>query len=893
LSRLSPGLRLGRYEVIASLGAGGMGEVYRARDGEIGREVAIKVIADGRSESAAAVSRFAQEARAAGALQHPNILVLHDVGVHDGTPYLVTELLRGRSLREELRGAALPPRRAAEIGAQMARGLAAAHERGIVHRDLKPENIFLTDDGHVKILDFGLAKLAEDDRHAVANQTTLDPGGGTVRGAIVGTVRYLAPEQARGEEVDARADQFALGAVLYELLTGEPPFIAESGVDTISAILRDEPASLLQRCPGCPAPLRWVVERCLAKAPGDRYAATRDLQRDLDALATRWSELSTTTSEPLIAVAPITRRRGRGGAALAATAAAIALLLAGVGLDRWLHRDAGEGAPTLTYITSSGHDQNAALSPDGKTIAFMSDRDGTARLWIQQLATGGEAPVTAGPDDAPRFSPDGGSLLFIRSERESSALYRIALVGGEPRKILDDAREADWSPDGERVAIVRGGAGGHDAVLVAAADGSQVRELYRATDRTLAGPRYSPDGRWIAVMSGAQAGSRAQILLVPTAGGAPRVIPAPLPNSAVGPAAWSGKGDAFFVDQAESVVSGNVGGNSRLLRIDLASGKSRVAAWIPGTGGVAGIPAPGRVLLWVAATREGLGEAPLGASAQPLRALTAGAAIDRQPVYTRDDQWVVFSSNRTGSLDLWAVARTGGSLRRLTDDTADDWDPAVTPDGKLLWSSNRSGAFEIWMAEADGTQPRQLTHDGADAENPTSTPDGWIVYGSTGRDREGIWKIRADGTAARQLVKGLAINPEVSPDGRYIVYRADWNTYHPRVCVARVDDGAAVPFEIRLWGGGPSMARARWLPDGRGIVFLAPGDAGPIVMAQDFVPGRDTKDTRRVLAQVDTAAYDESFGISRDGRSITISRVAQAATVMAVDGVAGAEPPQR
>jgi serine/threonine protein kinase len=304
---VSLGARLGPYEVLAPIGAGGMGEVYRARDSRLARDVALKVLPTDVAGDGGRRSRFEQEARAASALAHPNIVAVYDVGESDGSVWIAMELIEGRTVREILTAGPLPVRRALEIGTQVAEGLAAAHSAGIVHRDLKPENLIVSKDGYVKILDFGLAKLAEP-AIAEADGPTVTAGGapGTEPGTVMGTVGYMSPEQAAGQPVDFRSDQFSFGSILYEMATGQRAFRRTTGVETLAAILRDEPKAVAELNPAAPAPLRWTIERCLAKEADERYASTKDLARDLKSIRDHLSETSAAT----LTAAPVRARRG-------------------------------------------------------------------------------------------------------------------------------------------------------------------------------------------------------------------------------------------------------------------------------------------------------------------------------------------------------------------------------------------------------------------------------------------------------------------------------------------------------------------------------------------------------------------------------------------------------
>ena len=305
---ISSGTRLGQYEIVDRLGAGGMGEVYRARDTRLGRDVALKALSGELSLDPVRLSRFEAEARSASALNHPSIVTIHEIGQDDGTPFIVMELVDGKTLRELLYAGALPLRRTVALAAQLADALARAHEAGIVHRDLKPENVMVTRDGLLKILDFGLAKIESRDGENGADRRDLTVTEETREGAVVGTSGYMSPEQASGQPVDFRSDQFAFGTVLYELLTGKRAFHAASRAETLAAIIRDEAEPIGTIAPRVPPPLRWIVERCLAKLPEERYASTRDLARDLQSVRDHFSQIEGEAS-PLV---PSARRRARG-----------------------------------------------------------------------------------------------------------------------------------------------------------------------------------------------------------------------------------------------------------------------------------------------------------------------------------------------------------------------------------------------------------------------------------------------------------------------------------------------------------------------------------------------------------------------------------------------------
>ncbi len=473
MNAASAGLQLGPYQLVSPLGVGGMGEVWKARDTRLNRTVAIKISQQQFSE------RFEREARSIAALNHPNICALYDVG----PDYLVMEYVDGSPL-SHVRGI----RTILDVAVQIADGLAAAHAAGIVHRDLKPDNVLLTREGRVKILDFGLAK------YEAASKTDADltrTASATQPGVVMGTVSYMSPEQARGLPLDARSDQFSFGLMLYELASGKRPFQRESSVQTMNAIIEADPEPLPA---SVPAPLRWIIERCLSKEVSGRYESTRDLYQDLRLVRDHLSE----SLQVRPAITWNRRRLYRFSGFLAAS------FLTGAVLVYWLKPGFVE-PPTIETLTYSGSDASPAASPDGQTVAFSSARDGTPRIWLKRLKGGAEVALTLGPDSSPRFSPDGTTILFSRSEGTHRSLYKVASVGGEPRKVIDDALDGDFSPDGRRIVFIRWNRDDRrqtTLVGLSAADGSAVIQIAKIPDVRLNSPRWSPDGSVIAAVGG-------------------------------------------------------------------------------------------------------------------------------------------------------------------------------------------------------------------------------------------------------------------------------------------------------------------------------------------------------------------------------------------------------
>ncbi|MGE5278569.1 MAG: protein kinase domain-containing protein [Acidobacteriota bacterium] len=903
---LPTGTRLGPYEVVAPLGRGGMGEVYRARDARLDRHVALKVLPDKLTGDADALARFEREAKAVAALSHPNILSIHDFGRDGERVYAVAELLEGSSLRERLAEGTLPVRKAVDYAVQIARGLAAAHEKGVVHRDIKPENVFVTEDGRVKILDFGLASHVPltqslDDAEA----TTV--AGRTEPGTVMGTVGYMSPEQVRALPVDHRSDIFSFGAVLYEMLSGERAFRRDTPAETMTAILKEDPPDFAVSGVKVPAGLDRVMRHCLEKNPAERFQSARDLAFDLGAA----EDLSGAVS----VAAPETQ-----AARIRRLLVPTATLLAGVVIGAvvvWSTRPPPPEPVRVRPLTFSGHDGEPSASPDGRLVAFTSTRNAVSRIWIKQLS-GGEAPLTSGPDAKPRFSPDGASVLFLRSEEGAfrTDAWRVALVGGEPRRILRDVADADWAPDGQRIAFLRSSANGTVwSVGVADVRGGQERILASVHDLVMQHVRWSPTGEVIAAIKSAVFGFEppAEVLLVDARSGAVRRLAreARFPLAGV---AWSGAGGDLLYAEAGSRLGDSSGALARVIAERVAAGTERTLFWSPDlfpaigsttTFATLDVLGPGRIVFDQITQRLNLREVSIGkeVAAPVSRALTEGSSRDRQPAYSPDGERIVFSSNRSGNLDLWSLSTKTGTLTQLTDDPAQDWDPGFMRDGRrILWSSDRSGNLEIWTANADGSDARQVTHDGTDAENPTATRDGsWIVYSSGNPAKNGIWKIHPDGSGATRLVPGISTNAEVSPDGRhaaYVEHLGGTGMGGPRkVGVVEIETGRVLPFEIQTPQQiGPSassvlIGRSRWLPDGRAIAWIGVDEDGRTgVFAQDFDPERDTSTTRRKIAGFSPDSVTESFGISPDGRHATLSILRQSSNLMLAEGVPGIEP---
>jgi hypothetical protein len=575
-------------EIVAPLGAGGMGEVYRARDPRIGREVAVKVLPAAVSSEPERQRRFEQEARAAGVLNHPNVLAVYDVGAHAGAPYIVSELLAGETLRSRIGGTPLPARKALDYAVQVARGLAAAHEKGIVHRDLKPENLFITKDGRVKILDFGLAKLGPESVVLGAAPgsalSAVETATGTLPGTLLGTLGYMSPEQVQGLPADARSDIFSFGTVLYEMVTGRRAFKAATAQETLSAILKQDPLESTSAVVAAAPGLERVLRHCLEKSPDERFQSARDLGFALEAL----SGLTDTASARAPALAPGRRRRllWVGAVVIAAVAGLVA------GRSWW-----GAQPSRVTQLSfRAGTISAARFFPDGQTIAYSaawdggplelytkgpSDLDsrlfGLQRARVLSVSRSGELAVQI-------LAP--GSPMGMMLHGAEGTLARIPVAGGTPREMLDDTLAADWSPDGRELAVSRWVEGKCRLEY-------PIGNVLHETEAAIAVVRVSPRGDLVAFLEvlsvAGNLGNTMRLSIVDRAGDKTALFDG---WGTVG-IAWSPSGREIWLDAYERV-------GARGIRAVTLSGKSRLVSEFSVTGGLAdvsptGVPSSSRI----------------------------------------------------------------------------------------------------------------------------------------------------------------------------------------------------------------------------------------------------------------------------------------------------------
>jgi len=912
---------IGPYEILEVVGAGGMGVVYRARDTRLDRQIAIKVLLPDVASSGDAIARFEREVRAVAAISHPNILAIHDFQRDGETVYAVMEFLDGRTLRAMVSDSPLSIRKAVSIGVQIAHGLAAAHARNIVHRDLKPENIGLMRSGQVKILDFGLARHVVPHSARSASETCAHL---SAAGMILGTVGYMSPEQVRGHDVDHRSDLFSFGVVFHEMLTGRQAFARATAAETLTAILNDEPSDLVDSGAKVPPALDRVIRRCLEKHPEDRFHSACDLAFALEnALAANGSAVVPPARRP-------TRQMWAAGVLVAGG------LAAGAGISSYL-RPVTEQC-SVRPLTLSGQDGDPAASPAGDLVAYTSNRDGDAQIWIRDIDAvtqqAIERPIPGAKGHRPRFFPDGKSLLFLQDAGSSGeAAFYVNLNGVNPRPLsLVNIVEADPSPhDNGEIAWARNSvdAKGRRFAQVGVYNTTtrQERPLFDPLpDVEFANVRWSPDGRQIAaIRRSVVSATSTSVVIIDRADGRQRSLERE-GEGAYGSLAWTGDSRALVVTQSADAQVFVPGVPGRILKIDVASHRQQVLIRQPylfgrstraNANATIDVMGDGRLVFSSIQIRQTLRECELidgggcaDNAATGRRVGTRGLSNDRQPAYSPDGRFIVFSSNRTGQLDLWVQDTQNGGIRQLTDDPDLDWDPAFTPDGThVLWSSNRQGDhLEIWKAPFDSTPKitstltnmTRVSSDGKDAQNPTMTKNGkWIVYASNNEAQPGIWKVPPAGGASLPLVRGQFVRlADVSPSGRYAAYLVDDRVGRQNtIRVVDVETGLNTGFEIKVpyrrtestadvtWG------RARWMMNnGEWIVFVGQDRQTDraAVYKQRFSPsGEDTSATRVPLVNSLPDASTESIAAEPNGRYVTVSDGYYSRSLMLAEHVPG------
>jgi serine/threonine protein kinase len=799
---LTPNSRLGNYEIKSTLGVGGMGEVYRARDSRLNRDVAIKVL---RTESAANPelrSRFEREARAVAALNHPNIVAIYDIGVEDGQQYIVSELIEGESLRSLLTGTPVSPRKLLDIGTQVADGLAAAHSAGIVHRDLKPENIMLAKDGRVKILDFGLARqsLAVTTASGDSNLTSLpDPNATsemTRAGVLMGTASYMSPEQATGKPVDFRTDQFSFGLILYELAAGKKAFDRPSQVETMAAIVREDTPPIEEKLP---APLKWTIDRCLAKEPEQRYESTRDLFRDLRNLRDHFSEAySTTTLSPI--AAPRKRRPWLIPSAVGATCLLFGALLV------FLLKPSGQDIAKYRYTPFATSAYNAVWSPDGKAVAYSGKVEGVYQVFLRYLNSATPVQLTHETHNVSPigWSSDQNHLIVVEdtdaqlSRRQIlQKLYSVPTTGGDLDYIMDlNCFACSLSPDGKALVILSMANNAGEMYGVAISDplGSPLRAYSPApfaTKDLYNGPQltFSPDGKKILFFRAGDKNSEgAWLLPYPAGSKPPRQVLEKLPT-------FQGTPSFSWMPDNRHIVVSIATGQDSPSQLWFADTESDALTPITTGNAVERNPAvapDGKSLLYVQPTRN-LDVVSVSLQDGSAKTLISTGREDSMAAWAAKADKFAFVTDRSGPWEIWVHSSDGSERPVVTaaefPDGLNKWfmDPSLSPDGnRLIFTRiDRNGTARMWMISLSGGTPVQVTNVEPQTEWASAwSPDGTrIVYYSLNSGSRSLMTVKTSGNATPvELKSDLSYYlPAWSPAGDWITYYDDkgWNLVSP------------------------------------------------------------------------------------------------------------------
>jgi serine/threonine protein kinase/Tol biopolymer transport system component len=863
---LEAGTKLGRYEIRSKLGAGGMGEVYRARDEKLNRDVAVKVLPASLSEDAERLHRFELEAQATGALNHPNILVIYDVGTNANAPYVVSELLEGDSLRDRLDHGPLSSRKSIDYGTQLARGLAAAHSRGVIHRDLKPENLFITRDDHVKILDFGLAKLVQPSDEIVQTDVATrkvhtDPG------TVMGTAGYMAPEQVRGHPVDHRADIFSFGAVLYEMLSGRRAFHGDSAIETLNAILKEDPASITDTNPNIAPALERVVWHCLEKNPEHRFQSASDVAFALESL----SGVSTHASQQTLTYGaiPVERRWPRERLIWLA----VCLLLIG-----------GMSALAVAYLTRSEPNTHAVrlalttpdkstfpahvtISPDGLQVAFTaSNTEGKRELWVRSLDADTAQPLSGTEGArAPFWSPDSRSIGYFAGGK----LFKVEAARGRPQ-YLCDVRENGGGAWGREGVILFGGPEGISRI--GAQGGTpELATKIDAKEEAHRWPYFLPDGRHFVFLADAQTTENHHVRIASLGSQESQIL-----FGAVTRIAYAPPGYLIYVNQGVLVAhpfdaqSLKLTGDPTTLAEHIAEvGDNHEFDFSVSDNGVLAYQIGGSKSELVWFDRSGKRLESAGAPDNY-------AAVTLSPDGRRAVTGLLDADGRQS--DLWLIDLSRGTKARLTFNSQSDGDPLWSPDGKrIVFTSNRAGDGHVHLydmpAGANGDEQLLLQADGDDI--PTSwSHDGkhilFMRFQSGGRSS--VWLLPLDDRQAKPLFQSNAFDVSAavfSPNGHFIAYTSD-ESGRSEVYVQRF------PLSGEKWvissGGG---FLPQWREDGKELFYVTTD--GKVMSAELESDGAFDSLVTKALFQVDIKrAPGCPYAVAPDGSRFLINTPADA-----------------
>lgn len=877
------GKKYGRYEIRHKIGAGGMGEVYSAYDEELNRNIALKILNSDFSVDEFKKSRFRREARAVSALNHPNIITIYEIGENDGDLFIATELIDGKTLRELIREAPLPLTQTLKIATQISDALVAAHTARIVHRDIKPENVMVRHDGYVKVLDFGLAKTTIE-----TDDLSTDEIIKTTPGMVIGSVRYMSPEQARGVKIDERTDIWSLGIVLFEMLTGKAPFDGATTSDTLANVIYKEPKSILEINPNAPPELDKIISKSLNKKIEDRYQTSKEFSTDLHNLLSKieheisfesqktitppdWiisenptilhqtasanhptqissippqnsAEINASTLPPTETVS-VNKPRSVFKLGLFGIGALILLSAVGFAAFKWFGTKSDSFVKSfektqISRLNSDGKVRLSAMSPDGKYIAYVSGEVGNRSLVVRQIATG--STVTAVPSNVLdfrtlAFSPDGNHILYTQSGKDFTVntLYQVPTLGGNPKKLIEDVDSMPtFSPDGKRFAFIRHVSnGGMDLLLTANADGTDIKTVLSSKDTTfdfINTPAWFPQSDKILVSAGNIVGgvNRGNFFVeISTTDKSFRKI-----NDKqwwqVNDIVWYQDGTGIFISAREKEDAPN-----QIWRVAYPSGESKPITNDLNNYFNLGVSQDNTTLIAVKS------DSVYSIWNFSIASKTQNQIISDSPnfegaagICQTPDGKIIYTRRDGKNTHLWISEADGKNPKQLTSETADDFNPVVSPDGKyIVFSSDRSGTNRIWRIEIDGKNPKQLTEEsplGGDY-NPVITADSQnVIYNdaySGDKQPSKLLKVSIDGGKSSIIYSNEALSiylPQLSPDNKTLAFTAYNTSNFEKKLYLNEFDGNQVGKEIKTFEYN-LVNKYFWSPDGKSMTYLS------------------------------------------------------------------------